>query len=195
MRERYILYLTIGTFAFFCIAGFFFLPELKAGTSIAMKRVKETGPDLLGLIPPVQDGDARVSRLSLGSEGGSEGNIPPSDILRVNRMNDMQRLASRIREDQVAINRSQTNAVLPRPDSGFDAPLHTLVSDGALSGGAPVLSGGALPSYLGKPPEDPVTLERRNHVKAMMKHAWDNYVQYAWGESRGVWGIRGWLVS
>ena len=33
--------------------------------------------------------------------------------------------------------------------------------------------------------EDPnaTAQERRNHVKGMMQHAWDNYVKYAWGEN------------
>ena len=30
---------------------------------------------------------------------------------------------------------------------------------------------------------DPTTRDRRNFVKKMMKHAWTNYVQYAWGKN------------
>ena len=35
---------------------------------------------------------------------------------------------------------------------------------------------------LGEDP-DPTTRERRDFVKTMMKNAWTNYVQYAWGKN------------
>merc|ERR1712025_1381832 len=31
--------------------------------------------------------------------------------------------------------------------------------------------------------KDEVTRHRRDHVKGMMRHAWDNYVTYAWGQN------------
>lgn len=210
MRERYILYLTIFTFAIFCVAGFFFLPELKAGTSIAIKRVKETGPDLIGIIPPVEHLQAHQSRISLGSNliGNNDGlndqlqaNIPaPEYVFPIskptprNRMTDMQRLAEKIRNDQMAINRSQNAAVLPRPglfgQQSFEGannghgdldqqhvipPPHHVIYDSSSD------PSGGQSSFLGHAPTDTQTIERRDKVKSMMKHAWDNYVQFAWG--------------
>lgn len=32
-------------------------------------------------------------------------------------------------------------------------------------------------------PLDEINVMRRNKIKEMMKHSWDNYVKYAWGEN------------
>merc|ERR1719158_1824005 len=40
-----------------------------------------------------------------------------------------------------------------------------------------------LPKIQGGEDSDATTRERREHVKGMMKHAWDNYVTYAWGKN------------
>lgn len=39
------------------------------------------------------------------------------------------------------------------------------------------------PGTQGGEPSDPEIREKRNKIKEMMKHAWDNYVQYAWGQN------------
>lgn len=218
MRERYILYLTIVTFAIFCVAGFFFLPELKAGTSIAIAKVKDAGPDLIGIIPPVEHHHQRL-KLNYGHNNGLDSeqqqqlnaNIPaPEYVFPIskptprNRMSDMQRLAEKIRNDQMAaINRSQHDAVLPRPRSfgaNIDIDASSSSSDGRQHVNDDDMShvipaphvivdnvglghrNSASGSFLGSTPDDPETLKRRNHVKSMMKHAWDNYVRFAWGK-------------
>merc|ERR1719209_1184405 len=39
------------------------------------------------------------------------------------------------------------------------------------------------PKIQGGEDKDASARERRDHVKGMMKHAWDNYVTYAWGKN------------
>lgn len=197
-REKHILLLTVATFVVFCVGGFFFLPELKAGTQFAYRQIKDAGPDLLGLIPPVDGGP---------TPGSNVGIEPPNYVypLRVTaraKVSDMARLANKIKEERSAINktdnksqmadinRSQLGAVLPQPfpfvngkvDSGPDA--RRAIDEAA---GADTLAHSSedwqpleLPSG---EPSDPETKKRRDTVRGMMEHAWKNYVEFAWGDN------------
>lgn len=200
MREKYILLLTVATFVVFCVGGFFFLPELKAGTSFAYRQIKDAGPDLLGLIPPVDRGPAANAGPAPGVAGGLTGGrgppgadggpnyVFPMPITARAKLTDMQRLADKIRNE---INLTQSGAVLPRPY--VIAPNGQVVGrPGAEAGVRPPASGEFLESPSGNwtPLElpsgesgDPETRRRRDTVRDMMRHGWDNYVRYAWGEN------------
>merc|ERR1719342_659340 len=64
-------------------------------------------------------------------------------------------------------------------DNNFAKPANkqNIPSKDAESGdqGVPKIQGGEDPDEIAK--------QRREHVKGMMKHAWDNYVTYAWGRN------------
>lgn len=219
MREKYILLLTVLTFAVFCVGGFFFLPELKAGTQFAYRQIKDAGPDLLGLIPPVDRGPSGSGAGPIfESEKLVNPNIPaPEYVMRPTsraKISDMQILANKIREEMRQINISQNAAVIPKPfdvnnsDGGHDSqrdafphernPLapdddhmspqssnwnhHNHQSNRHQSSASPKTSVG-FPKLPSGEPSDPETKRRRDVVKNMMRHGWDNYVKYAWGEN------------
>lgn len=178
MREKYVLFLILATFIVFCMGGFFFLPELKAGTQFAYRQIKDAGPDLLGLIPPVDQGPTPSSAI----EAPIVARYPVRATARA-KMEDMQRLASKIQEEWHLINRSQQFAVLPPPIAAAARPdmvpgEHN--GEGSDSGSHESWSPPRLPSG---EPNDPETKHRRDTVRGMMEHAWTNYVQYAWGEN------------
>jgi len=170
MREKYILFLIIATFVVFFVGGFFFLPELKAGTKYAYSQFKGIGPDLTGIIPPVKERSHRPD-----VDDPQRMVIPAPDYVkhvepRPGRMSDMQRLAEKIRAE---MNISQIHAVLPTP----------YLESQQKPTGASLISWTPLIIPSGEPVSDLQTVQRRNTVKAMMKHAWDNYVEFAWGEN------------
>ena len=91
------------------------------------------------------------------------GVIPAPDIQpqpKQSRISDMKRLAEKIREEMDRMNVSQAQAVVPKP---FDLPLNEMSSS---------------ISDL-----DAETSSRRETVKQMLLHGWNNYVRYAWGEN------------
>lgn len=85
---------------------------------------------------------------------------PPPPI---SKQSDQQRLAEKLRQEE--------SGVLPRPN------LH---SETAKSGPIPDWQPPAIP--IGED-ADPETRHRRDTIKEMMLHAWNNYVKYAWGEN------------
>src|SRR5207244_3968507 len=98
-----ILFLIIATFLVFCVGGFFFLPELKAGTTYAYRQFKEIGPDLTGIIPPLEEESHRL-QFHPHVDDPQRMVIPAPDYAkhvepRPGRMSDMQRLAEKIRAE------------------------------------------------------------------------------------------------
>lgn len=167
MKEKYILFLTIATFIVFCIGGFFFLPELK----VAYKQMKEIGPDLTGIIPPAEKNVAynNVNR------DQSRYVLPPPDTVE---KPDRQIFEEKLRREMNSLN--QSSAVLPKPFAIDPANLDSAgaaETDTSQEGNVhwkPVDSS-SLTAY--------ATDSRALKVKEMMKHAWDNYVKYAWGDN------------
>ncbi|RWS31269.1 alpha 1:2 mannosidase precursor-like protein [Leptotrombidium deliense] len=181
LREKYILILITSSFVVFCIGGFFFLPELKAGTQFAFKQIKDAGPDLLGLIPPVEENKALHVHQSvpLRPPEVHPGWNPrfPAPVTARGKMSDQQKLAEKIRNEMMNINLTQLGAVLPRPfpldienDSG---------NSGSESEHWPLLR----PSQPKDEVLDKDVRSKRDTVREMMKHAWSNYVKYAWGHN------------
>jgi mannosyl-oligosaccharide alpha-1,2-mannosidase len=179
MREKYILMLTIATFLVFCIGGFFFLPELKAGTRMAITNIRDIGPDLTGIRPPI---DHHVSGDSPDDPVNSPERfvIPAPDIVghKPGKLSDMRILAEKIRREMNHINMSQQHAVAPAPPA-LDLP-RVNVPAAAAAASSPDHSSAGLPDGQD---HDPEARRRRDVVKNMMLHGWNNYVQYAWGEN------------
>lgn len=163
MREKYILFLSIATFIVFCIGGFFFLPELKAGTQFAYKQIKDIGPDLTGIIPP---SEANVADANVDSKQDHRYVLPPP------RFKPHPNFVAKLQQDQTLMN--QSSAVLPKPfsDSGNSGEADT--SQTSNQQWIPFSS-----SSLTVHSQD----NRALKVKEMTKHAWSNYVKYAWGEN------------
>ncbi|KAI1292830.1 Mannosyl-oligosaccharide alpha-1,2-mannosidase IA [Halotydeus destructor] len=175
-KEKIIVMLAMSSFVIFCVFGFVYLPELKAGTQFAYKQIKDAGPDLIGLIPPVEQLPEPNANIE------SPLAKYPVQVTARAKLVDMARLQNKIKEEMNVVNRSQGEAVLPQPFS-FN-------SNGQIEHGGVDSSSkrnfdddwqpAELPSGEAK---DSETKHRRDVVRDMMKHAWKNYVDFAWGEN------------
>uniref|UniRef100_A0A1W7RB10 alpha-1,2-Mannosidase n=1 Tax=Hadrurus spadix TaxID=141984 RepID=A0A1W7RB10_9SCOR len=193
LREKYVVVLIFVTFLAVCIGTVFFLPELRSGSiQTAYMHFRVVGSDLL-LPPPPQDQDGNILRHN------DVNNEDP------HRQVDRRKLIVKIQEAlenerQKNLKESQDKAQVEKPQynepsgSSSVGNLHSKNDPNAVVVGLPVSDrsvsidgivrdhpGG--PGTRGGEPSDPITRERRNKVKEMMKHAWDNYVKYAWGEN------------
>ena len=175
--------MTVATFIVFCVGGFFFLPELKAGSQLAYNQFKEIGPDLAGIRPPVIDRSSSEDGAGAGVVVGDDTAIAPErfvipapDIFqrKPGKLSDMKILADKIRREMNHINISQLHAVAPKPPSLDSSPAESSLH--AVRSSVPH----ELPSG---EDTDYETNRRREVVRGMMRHGWDNYVQYAWGEN------------
>ncbi|RWS12991.1 alpha 1:2 mannosidase precursor-like protein [Dinothrombium tinctorium] len=190
VREKYILVLIASSFIVFCICGYFFLPELKAGTQFAFRQIKDAGPDLLGLIPPVDENlvsvDVRHRPLRPPEIGGGPRFQAP--ITARAKHTDMQRLADKIKLEMQNINLTQLGAVLPKP-----YPVNDISDNEPAAEGKSVeedkirrhdeeWTSPRIDVNDGRP-ADEESQRRREKIKEMMKHAWDNYVTFAWGQN------------
>ena len=101
IREKYLLVLVVVIFIVFSLVGVAYLPELKA-SNVYNKYIKPAdslGPDLLGLVPPIDSHSAQSH---------------DSHTARA-KYEDKQRLKLKINEE-FSYNMSQSRAVLPKPN-------------------------------------------------------------------------------
>lgn len=104
--------------------------------------------------------------------------IPAPDMMaghKPGKMSDMRILAEKIRREMNHINMSQQQAVAPKPPELDQPHVQPAASSQDHSVRSVILPSGQDP--------DPEASRRRDVVKNMMLHGWDNYVQYAWGEN------------
>ncbi|XP_075552808.1 mannosyl-oligosaccharide 1,2-alpha-mannosidase IA-like isoform X1 [Dermacentor variabilis] len=169
VREKYIVVLVLATFLMVCIGAVFYLPELRA--SNAYRHIKNAGPDLL--LPPPQVIEDNVPRH----------NGIVADEEDPHRAEDRNKLQEKIIQDlgqglpmQVA-----------RPEAARPASPSKLPSTAARPPQSPgLLAVDAKAPQVSHVPDaqrEAENRERRQKVREMMKHAWDNYERYAWGEN------------
>ncbi|XP_015925530.1 mannosyl-oligosaccharide 1,2-alpha-mannosidase IA [Parasteatoda tepidariorum] len=200
LREKYIVLLVLGTFVAVCIGTFFFLPELRSGSTIntAYRQLRDAGSDLL--LPPLQVVDKNVFRphdvnnvdphlimdrakliLKIQDDlekerqknmkenmdkAQVENPLPKNELLQSTASKNLEHKSNDPQEQWV------NNVVnIPMTDRK-SSELNDIVRDHP---GGPGTRGGE--------PADPDIREKRNKIKEMMKHAWDNYAQYAWGQN------------
>ncbi|XP_040061330.2 mannosyl-oligosaccharide 1,2-alpha-mannosidase IA [Ixodes scapularis] len=165
VREKYIVVLVLATFLMVCIGAVFYLPELRA--SNAYRHMKNAGPDLL--LPP-HAVDENVVRHNAAADEEDP-----------HRIEDREKLKNKIDQDQepmqVGRPQGQAGTSSTPSSSGWASP-----GPAALAKGPSV---GEAPRETPKSPSPVETLnrERRDKVREMMKHAWDNYERYAWGQN------------
>ncbi|CAG2100593.1 unnamed protein product, partial [Medioppia subpectinata] len=161
IREKYVLVVVIIIFIAFSLIGVAFLPELKASNVYKyIKPADSLGPDLLGLVPPLE---------SSHPISGHDSHTARAKI------EDKQRLRLKINE-QINYNLSQLSAVLPKPNDNGLAPDVTLKTSDSDDNWTPLV----LPS--GDDP-DPEVRRKRDFIKEMTREAWIHYKTYAWGEN------------
>ncbi|XP_014616320.1 PREDICTED: mannosyl-oligosaccharide 1,2-alpha-mannosidase IA isoform X1 [Polistes canadensis] len=194
-REKYLILLVFLTFAVVCFGAFFFLPDFGAG-GVAVdsvyrvyRRMQKAGPDLLMPAPP---------RFSLGDSFNDESysshhpNALPMPLgheaaynVDVHLIEDRLKLLAKINEEY------QQQKTLEKPEIvGSDSRVRTssfsssvIVRNEQVFETVPPAPAVKLPLIVGGEDKDEVARERRNKVKEMMKHGWDNYVRYAWGKN------------
>ncbi|KYB24855.1 mannosyl-oligosaccharide alpha-1,2-mannosidase IA isoform X1 [Tribolium castaneum] len=176
-REKYVIFTVFATFGLVCFGTFFFLPEFRSNSSDSVYKmydqIKRAGPELL--IPPPPHLDEEAPRL-----------LRHEDDVRVDPhvIGDREKLRAKVDEDRElkvlerpGLRSSSTAARPEAKEDVGDVPQEAAVVTvpPAMSDWYPVVSNGE--------DRDEEARERRKKVKEMMKHAWDNYVRYAWGKN------------
>lgn len=172
VREKYIVVLVLATFLMVCIGAVFYLPELRA--SNAYRHIKNAGPDLL-LPPPqaIEDNAPRHNGIAADEEDP-------------HRAEDRNKLQEKIIQDLGQGLPMQVARPEPaRPASPSKRPSTVVARPSPVeSQGLPAVDVKAPPvSHVPDPKREAENRERREKVREMMKHAWDNYERYAWGEN------------
>ncbi|XP_013793251.2 mannosyl-oligosaccharide 1,2-alpha-mannosidase IB-like, partial [Limulus polyphemus] len=203
LREKFILFSVFGTFGVICMGSLYFLPEFRSGTGstihTAYEHIKDASHDFLLPSPPHDE----VNNLNAVRHGHvNRVGLDP------HRFEDRVKLNQKIQEDidkekngnniesekvekelptnnhivQVKIeNKKQSeykyakNVDLNNRYNSESLPLKIKMEEGD--------KGNVINESHGREPTDPVMRERRNRIKEMMKHAWDNYVYYAFGQN------------
>ncbi|CAG9863645.1 unnamed protein product [Phyllotreta striolata] len=180
-REKYVVFLVIVTFSLVCFGTIFFLPELRTGgTAESVYKVydsiKRAGPELLIPPPPIDDvkeapkllrheEDFKVDPHLVGDRAKLKAKIEQDNELKVLERPDIGKPKTS----------STTKKDLFEPIKGVEDFKDAVTVPPSFSGSYPLISGGEDDTALAR--------ERRDKVKEMMKHAWDNYVRYAWGKN------------
>jgi len=192
-KEKQLFILALGTISLLCFGSIWFLPE-KSGPGGKVKVVRDTIKEVENLIlpPPPQD--------ELNNNVNAIVNKGVVDKPHVDPRRDEEKaqLAAQIELDEEIqrIRQNQEKQVLAKPnmdnkenkksssvpqvlDNNFAKPANkqNIPKEVAEMGdqGAPKIQGGEDP--------DEIARQRREHVKGMMRHAWDNYVTYGWGRN------------
>lgn len=190
--EKCLILLVLLTFGFVCFGGFFFLPDNFGADRVlkVYKQFQRAGPEIF--IPPPPP-----------AHGLLDGDEDP------HKLNDREKLQEKIRKElpddfleKPDLDAGRTegpefdNALDSRPPAvagpggggppGVVAPPQILEEPelkGSSSRRSP--AGGGFHTFNSTVGEDPDSLvrEKRNKVKEMMIHAWDNYKLYAWGKN------------
>lgn len=197
-RERQLFLLALGTVCFLCFGSIWFLPDRPGGRGPGgkVKQVQEKlqeGVESLILPPPPQD----IQDKNQVNPNIRHGVIDKPDP---HKLEEQAHLDAQIELDEEIkkIRKNQEQQVLAKPSydnkdnkdkkssSSSKAP-ESLNNDFAKpdkkTDQKPNDEDLSQPKIQGGEDPDPVARERRDHVKGMMKHAWDNYVKYAWGKN------------
>ncbi|XP_026296272.1 uncharacterized protein LOC100576383 isoform X5 [Apis mellifera] len=188
-REKYLIMLVFLTFGVVCFGTFFFLPDFRPGTGgVAVNSVyrvyqhmQKAGPELLIPAPPRLQGGIKGSIGHLNA-------VPPGhegiDHQDVHILQDKQKLQAKIDEEY------QQQKMLEKPEvigeihvRVTSSPSLVLHRKNEVLETVPPAPASKLPLTVGGEDKDPIARERRDKVKEMMKHGWDNYVRYAWGKN------------
>ncbi|XP_045766071.1 mannosyl-oligosaccharide alpha-1,2-mannosidase IA-like isoform X1 [Maniola jurtina] len=195
LREKYLIISVLLTFGIVWLGALFYLPEFKSSTSVndsvynVYKRIQKAGPELLMPPPLAQNevGDFPVVGIARHGEGGDDPHV----------VEDRNRLQAKIDEDMgmKVLERPQFD-VAPSGSSsrGPSKPPVDAIEEPALGNNAANKnvspSNQKVDSSVQKyviPALDPGTdvdvRHKRDTVKEMMRHAWNNYKLYAWGKN------------
>ncbi|XP_067010449.2 mannosyl-oligosaccharide 1,2-alpha-mannosidase IA [Anabrus simplex] len=202
-REKYLILLVFFTLGVVCFGSFFFLPEFRGSSGTVnsvynvYKHMQQAGPELLIPAPPHGDDVSEIPGGGKLIRHDVEGLPDPHKI------EDRAKLLAKIEEAE-EMDRMRNRKVLERPII-LAANSPSVSVSAAVKTDKPVLEGvieennipqgqerivtippapsDHYPETNGGEDPDPTARERRNKIKEMMRHAWDNYVRYAWGKN------------
>ncbi|XP_009871297.1 PREDICTED: mannosyl-oligosaccharide 1,2-alpha-mannosidase IB-like, partial [Apaloderma vittatum] len=173
LSEKFILLLILSAFITLCFGAFFFLPD-----SSKHKRFDLGLEDVL--IPHVDTskGDKNLGGFLIHGQGHDEHR----------HREEEERLRNKIRADhEKALEEAKEKLKKSRDEiqAEIQTEKNKVVQELKKKDSKP-LPHVPLPNLIGinsGEPADPDIREKRNKVKEMMKHAWDNYRQYGWGHN------------
>uniref|UniRef100_A0A1L8DR25 alpha-1,2-Mannosidase n=1 Tax=Nyssomyia neivai TaxID=330878 RepID=A0A1L8DR25_9DIPT len=168
--EKLLILLVLLTFCFVCFCGFFFLPDNFSSNRVfnVYKQLQKAGPEIFIPAPPV-------------AQQGFNGVDADPHLL-----DDRDRLQQKIQgELGDIIDRPETHkiephdGVIPNESGQQEGPL----PDGAQGGGNEMRTTTLKFGPDSGQDADSSVREKRETVKQMMLHAWNNYKQFAWGKN------------
>lgn len=173
IKERYLFLGVTSVFILSCFLGMLYLPDLKSSQALLnyIHPDDSLGPQLLGLVPPVVDGNS----------------LPKPRF----RQDDEERLRQKIEEHYNDSRRdAENNAVIPVPNLNIGPrdtdqspvsvqPLHTNNSQQMIIPKPNLF----LSAWIDGSDPDVAVQRKRDFIKQMMISAWDNYKKYAWGDN------------
>ncbi|MBN3283984.1 MA1A1 mannosidase, partial [Polyodon spathula] len=160
LTEKFILLLAFSAFVTLCFGAFFFLPDsskLLSGVFFHSSSV-ETNTKTGTYSDGIHGADNDENKLTRIRKDHEKALSEAKDTLQ-KRPDEIQRDIQNEKEKvikNVFVNRGDDDSLTKIK---FQKP----------------------PGALGREPSDPETKEKRAKIKEMMKFAWDNYKQYAWG--------------
>ncbi|KAJ7341884.1 hypothetical protein JRQ81_007527 [Phrynocephalus forsythii] len=188
LTEKFVLLLVFSAFITLCFGAIFFLPDspkLLSGVffhSTALQQQPQHPPP--PPLPPAQ-GDPRAPPPPMPGAAGSSVGVGGSNYGAEGADN-----LAKIREDHERALREAKETLQKLPEE-IRRDIHLdkakfLLQDKLGRGDA---AGARLPERpfrkpigaVGTEPSDPIIRGKREKIKEMMKHAWDNYKHYAWG--------------
>ncbi|XP_042723190.1 mannosyl-oligosaccharide 1,2-alpha-mannosidase IB [Lagopus leucura] len=173
LSEKFILLLILSAFITLCFGAFFFLPD-----SSKHKRFDLGLEDVL--IPHVDTskGGKHLGGFLIHGQGHDEHR----------HREEEERLRNKIRADhEKALEEAKEKLKKSRDEiqAEIQTEKNKVVQEMRKKDSKP-LPPVPLPNLIGinsGEPADPDIREKRNKIKEMMKHAWDNYRQYGWGHN------------
>ncbi|XP_070821855.1 mannosyl-oligosaccharide 1,2-alpha-mannosidase IA isoform X2 [Chaetodon trifascialis] len=186
LSQKFVFLLFLSGLVTLCFGALFFLPD-----SVRLKRIflskTETQPVTVG---SGSENDAR-EHLKRPKEQEHPRGMTSAKGETSTKLKTLSRkppVSHEATEERLAGGKAQEDLTLPRSKAESASEKATAADRGASSD---TFSYAKFKRCLLKPPlgrdygkpSDPVTNERREKVKEMMKFAWDNYKRYAWGKN------------
>ncbi|XP_034274595.1 mannosyl-oligosaccharide 1,2-alpha-mannosidase IA [Pantherophis guttatus] len=180
LTEKFVLLLVFSAFITLCFGAIFFLPDspkLLSGVFFHSTTLQQPPP------PPPAQGDPHVPP---PAGAGSSSSFGAGSSAAEEAAENL----AKIREDHERALREAKDTLQKLPDE-IRRDIHQdkvkLLLQDKLGRGEPGAPG--LPDLpfrkpigaVGTEPSDPAVQQKREKIKEMMKHAWDNYKHYAWG--------------
>ncbi|KAL9863764.1 mannosyl-oligosaccharide 1,2-alpha-mannosidase IA [Geothlypis trichas] len=171
LTEKFVLLLVFSAFITLCFGAIFFLPDsskLLSGVFFHSAALQPPPPPPGGQPrAPPQPGGGPAAAAAAGGPGSLERIRADHERALREAKETLQKLPEEIRRDIRQDKEKLLQDARGRKEAGAPGLPQRLFRQ-------PV-------GAVGQEPADPDVRQRREKIKEMMKHAWDNYKRYAWG--------------